>query len=160
MAIINPKAGTMNANRACTIAGCSNSRQRIGRWDLFPSWLHAFGVARDVCICCLMDRLVSAGRNKIPIVCIVLDYRTVTHTLKLKGLGCVDVVARFNGRAQSRKEEPRQDGSLLFGFASRKSVREQEAHLLCIYSSPNNKRRSLYALGVGLGCDASARQIC
>lgn len=71
--------------------------------------------------------------------------------VKLKGLGCVDVVARFNGRAQFRKEKPRQAGSLLFGFASRKGVREQEAHLLCIYLSPNIKRRSLYALGVRLG---------
>jgi hypothetical protein len=154
MAIINPKAGTMmNANRACSIAGCSNSDERIGQWALFPSWMHAFGVARDVCSCCLMDKLASAGRNEkiAGIVCIVLDYRTVTHTLKLKGLGCVDVVARFNGRAQFRKEKPRQAGSLLFGFASRKGVREQEAHLLCTYLSPNIKRRSLYALGVRLG---------
>ena len=81
-----------------------------------------------------MDRLASAGRNEnkiaSSIVYIVLDYRTVTHTLKLKGLGCVDVVARFNGRAQFRKEKPRQAGSLFFDLASRKRVREHEAHLL------------------------------
>lgn len=41
-----------------------------------------------------------------------------------------------------------------------KGVREREAHLPCIDSSPNNQRRSLYALGVRLGRVASPRQIC
>ena len=110
MAIINPKAGTMV--NATTV--------HVQLWEVHPSILYAFGVARDVCICCLMDKLLSVGFKRLIIMYIVIVYRTVTHTLKLKGLGCVDVVARFNGRAQFRKEKPRQAGFLLFGFASRK----------------------------------------
>lgn len=122
----------MNANRACSIAGCSDSAKKD--WaHFFSSWMHAFGVARDVCICCLMDKLSSVNRKIPGIVYIVLDYRTVTHTLRLGGLGCVDVVARFNGRTQFRKEKPRQAGSLFFGFASRKaSVSEMCTYFGCI----------------------------
>mgnify|MGYP001161803491 CR=1 FL=1 len=91
MAIINPKAGTMV--NATTV--------HVQLREVHPSILYAFGVARDVCICCLMDKLLSVGFKRLIIMYIVIVYRTVTHTLKLRGLGpvnsSVDVASRFNG---------------------------------------------------------------
>lgn len=154
----------MNANRACSIAGCSNSDEKgLGR-DSEPSFHHgctlsawhetfASAVSWTSCHPSAATRyLYRVHRSR-------LSNCHAYVKIERAGLcGCGRKVQR--PRPISEGETPPSWLPFPSVLLLEKGVRGREAHLLCIDSSPNNKRRSLYALGVRLGCVASPRQIC
>lgn len=85
-----------------------------------PSWMHAFGGARDVCIAVSWASCREQQSASLPTPCTAVQSFSIIELtrirLKLKGLGggLAATVARFNSRPLPISEQPRQAHSLFF----------------------------------------------